>query len=81
MSEGLYVEYVNRWQVRIGSLHIWIAAGRWMNEATGVRGKLNSTSIRELITIEAPEIVNGSTNGDLENNLTPLRNVQTRDHF
>jgi len=51
------------------------------DEATGVRGKLNSTSIRELITIEAPEIVNGSTNGDLENNLTPLRNVQTRDHF
>ena len=81
MSEGIYVAYINRWQVQIGPLHIWIAAGRWMNDATGVRGKLNSTSIRELITIEAPEIVNGSTNGDLENNLTPLRNVQTRDHF
>jgi hypothetical protein len=62
MSEGIYVAYINRWHVQIGPLHIWIAAGRWMNDATGVRGKLNCTSIRKLITVEAPEVINGSIN-------------------
>jgi hypothetical protein len=59
ISEGIYVEYVNRWQVRIGLLQIGIAAGRWMNDATGVRGKLTKLHIDpKLITIEAPDVVN-----------------------
>jgi hypothetical protein len=62
MSEGIYVAYINPWQVQIGPLHIWIAAGRWMNDATGVRGKLNSTSIRKLVAVEAPEVLNASIN-------------------
>jgi hypothetical protein len=62
ISEGVHVEYVNNWQVRIGPLHIWVASGRWMNTGTGVRGKLKSTSIRKLITFEVPGVVSGLSN-------------------
>jgi hypothetical protein len=62
VKEGLPILYINKWQVRIGSLLIWVAAGRWMNEATGARGKLNSTSIRKLITtVNIPEPLNQLT--------------------
>jgi hypothetical protein len=33
----------------IGPLHIYTASGRWLNAATGRRGRLNSHSIRRIV--------------------------------
>jgi hypothetical protein len=36
----------------IGSLHIYTASGRWLSEATGRRGRLNSHPMRQIVKIE-----------------------------
>jgi hypothetical protein len=51
-SEGARVVHVNRRHCRIGSIHLWSATQRWMNEATNERGKFNYTPLRQLIERE-----------------------------
>lgn len=36
----------------LGPLHIYTASGRWLNEATARRGRLNDNSIRRIIEME-----------------------------
>jgi hypothetical protein len=36
----------------IGPLHIYTASGRWLNAATGRRGRLNDHPIRQIVEIE-----------------------------
>lgn len=43
---------ISRWHYRVGSLHIWIHAGRWCNEATGVQGSLRTAPIKTLAISE-----------------------------
>ncbi|MFL6450167.1 MAG: hypothetical protein ACJ746_21180 [Bryobacteraceae bacterium] len=43
---------ISPWHYRVGSLHIWIHAGRWWNEATKVQGSLRTVSIRTLAISE-----------------------------
>jgi hypothetical protein len=38
----------------IGPLHIYTASGRWLNTATGRRGRLNDDPIRQIVEIELP---------------------------
>jgi hypothetical protein len=52
-SEGVRVVHLSRWHCCIGSVHLWLAAGRWMNEATNGRGRINYTSLRQLIERES----------------------------
>ena len=60
-QEGLPIRRVSRWQSRIGPLHIWPFAGRWLNTVTGRRGKLNSVSMKVLIVRElSPNSHSGS---------------------
>jgi hypothetical protein len=60
-SEGFPIQFVSRWHARVGWLHIWIAAGRWHNIATGERGRINKRMMRELIApIFEPMIERGS---------------------
>lgn len=49
-EQGFPIVRISKWQSRIGPLHIWPYSGHWLNEATGIRGKLYSLSIRKLIT-------------------------------
>ncbi|MBV9081990.1 MAG: hypothetical protein JOZ62_04885 [Acidobacteriaceae bacterium] len=39
----------------IGPLHIYTAAGRWLNEQTGRRGRLKRQNLRSLIEREYPD--------------------------
>lgn len=48
-DEGFPIVRIDRWQFRIGPLRIWPYSGRWLNEATGIPGKLGSLPIRTLI--------------------------------
>lgn len=48
-NEGFPVVRIDKWQSRIGPLYIWPYSGRWLNQATGTRGKLNSLPMRTLI--------------------------------
>jgi hypothetical protein len=52
-SEGVRVLHLSRWHCRIGSIHLWLATGRWMNEVTNARGKINRTALRQLIDHES----------------------------
>jgi hypothetical protein len=55
-NEGLPIVPISKWQCRIGPLHIWPHSGRWLNEATGWRGRINSLSMRVLITREVSDV-------------------------
>jgi len=46
---GVKVIRLNRWHYQIGPLHLWLAVGRWLNEETGWRGKINRMSLRDLL--------------------------------
>jgi hypothetical protein len=48
-SEGFPIQFISKWHAQVGWLHIWIAAGRWHNIATGKRGRINKRMMRELI--------------------------------
>lgn len=48
-AEGVTVIRVNPWHFRVGSLHVWIASGRWLDEDTGNRGRLYGVSIRAVL--------------------------------
>ena len=52
-SEGIGVVHLSRWHCHIGSIHLWLATGRWMNETTGERGRINRTPLRQLIDRES----------------------------
>jgi len=54
-GQGCPVVFVTRWRARIGPLSIWLYSGRWWNEATGRRGRINSLSMQELIRREASD--------------------------
>lgn len=51
-QEGFPIVRAGKWQFRAGSVIVWPYSGRWMNEATGSRGKLNSLPMRRLIVRE-----------------------------
>jgi hypothetical protein len=46
------VTAISPWHYRIGSLHVWIHAARWWNEATNVHGSLRTVSIQALAISE-----------------------------
>ncbi len=47
--EGVEVIEISRWHYRVaGCLHIWPAAGRWLQDQTKQQGTLRGRSIREL---------------------------------
>ncbi len=48
-SEGVHITFESRWKARTGPLCIWPYAGRWMNERSGQRGRINSLTMRLLI--------------------------------
>jgi hypothetical protein len=48
-SEGVRVVHLSRWHCRMGSVHLWLATGRWMNEATSACGKINYIPLRQLL--------------------------------
>lgn len=48
-AEGATVIRVNPWHFRISNLHVWTAAGRWLDEDTGNRGRLYGTTVRALL--------------------------------
>ena len=50
--EGFQVVFQSKWHVVVGPLHIWTYSGRWMNELTNACGKINSLSMRELVSRE-----------------------------
>lgn len=52
MREGLPLHCVDLHRCRIGPLTIFLASGRWINEATGARGRLNRMPMRELVSRE-----------------------------
>ena len=56
-QEGMPVIFHSRWHASIGPLHIWPSSGRWSNEWTSTRGKINSDSIRSLLCRELIENV------------------------
>jgi hypothetical protein len=49
-SEGFPIRFVSRWQVEVGPLRIWIAAGRWHDNATGERGRIRKRTMLDLIS-------------------------------
>ena len=49
-SEGVPVIFESRWKVKVGPLCIWLYAGRWINESSRRSGRINSLSMRLLIT-------------------------------
>jgi hypothetical protein len=48
-SVGFPIEFVNRWHVEVGPLHIWIASGRWQNAETRERGRICKRTMRDLV--------------------------------
>jgi hypothetical protein len=50
-----------KWQFRVDSLHIWPYGGRWINEATDKRGRINTLSMRQLIARELPGTARSET--------------------
>ena len=51
---GVQVIHLSRWHYRIGPVHLWLAVGRWLNEDTGWRGKINRMSLSELLGRQLP---------------------------
>ena len=51
-ERGFPVLHISKWQSRVGPLILWPHAGRWLNEETGKRGKMNSSSMQQLILNE-----------------------------
>jgi hypothetical protein len=49
-AEGVRVRFECPWKARVGTLHIWPYAGRWLNEVTGEGGRINHATMRELIS-------------------------------
>jgi hypothetical protein len=47
------VKHLSRWHYQAGPIHFWIATGRWMNEATNKRSRINGIPLRRLIEIKA----------------------------
>jgi hypothetical protein len=60
-EEGFPIVRIRKWQFRVGALCMWPAAGRWINEATGRRGKMALLSMRQLIAGEAPDTIPSAT--------------------
>jgi hypothetical protein len=66
-TSGVQVIHLSRWHYRIGPVHLWLAVGRWLNEDTGWRGKINRMSLSELLERQLPS----STGPGLAETLTP----------
>lgn len=56
-EEGVAVVRLTCWHSYIDGLHIWTAAGRWLDEKTGKRGRLYGTTIRGLLADERPTML------------------------
>lgn len=48
-AKGIVVCFESPWKARVGALHIWPYSGRWLDERTGRAGRINRTTVRELI--------------------------------
>ena len=55
-DEGVEVIEISRWHYRVaGCLHIWPAAGRWLQDQTKARGKLRGRTMRDLLRAAVPD--------------------------
>jgi hypothetical protein len=50
LKEGIPVRFESRWKATVGPLHIWLRSGRWHNDKSGQSGRINSLSMRQLLT-------------------------------
>jgi hypothetical protein len=55
-AQGIRVTRLSRWHYQVGPIHFWVATGRWTNEATNERGRINGIPLRRFVDLSPGEL-------------------------